>query len=84
MREYTLSADEMESVVDWINTARRFDQPFHVRCDDQGFRMKVGDQTWSLPLGTESQPSGESRGWIEFDGGAVIELPDEGPHDPRD
>lgn len=64
MQDYTLSPDEMDTVVEWIQTAKRFGWPLHVRIEN-GVRIKVGDETWSLPMGQEYKPSG------------VIELPDE-------
>jgi hypothetical protein len=70
---YTLSGDELQYLADCIGTAKHFGWPLHIKIDTSGLRVKVGDETWSLPMG------------VNLDRSAVIELPtDDGPYDPRD
>jgi hypothetical protein len=73
--DYTLSGQELEYVSACIDTAKLFGTVLHVRCDEDGLRVKVGDETWSLPMGRPKFAPGSG----------VIELPaDDGPYDPRD
>jgi hypothetical protein len=70
---YTLSPDEAAYLEACAHTAKHFGWPLHIKIDTSGLRVKVGDETWSLPMG------------VNLDRSAVVELPDtDGPYDPRD
>lgn len=71
---YTLTADELDYLAGCASTARLFGWPLRLKIDTSGVRVKVGDETWSLPMG------------VNLDRSAVVELPDEdgSPYDPRD
>jgi hypothetical protein len=62
---YTLSGEELQYLTDCISTAKLYGWPVHLKIDTEGVRVKIGDETWSLPMG------------VNLDRSGVIELPDE-------
>lgn len=81
---YTLTADEAAYLEACAHTAKHFGWPLHIKIDTSGVRVKVGDETWSLPMGVNLERDAERSAPV--DRSAVVELPDDdgSPYDPRD